>query len=141
MKFGNTVKNGKKIMNAIIPKFLLDLEDIIYLKDSGIKLEEGTQIIGKYKVPCYKFYNISETEVFDELDRDRLYEAKSDSEKLSYATRMFSILFLRLRQVNAMTDKNQKLLAACSLTAAVNSLASINLTYAKRFLPMLRSLS
>ena len=46
-------------MISIIPKFLLEVESVIDLKDKGIKIEEGNQIIGKYKVPCYKVYNLS----------------------------------------------------------------------------------
>ncbi len=128
-------------MISIIPKFLLEVESVIELKDKGIKIEEGNQIIGKYKVPCYKVYNLSETEVFDMLEKHSLLEATSDSEKSSYANRVMSIIFLRLRQVNAIQDKDQRLIASISLLSAVNSLALIDMNYAKRFLPLLRSIS
>ena len=128
--------------NAIIPKFLFDEEDIYYLQDRGIKISEGNQVVGKYKIPCYKFFNLNENEVFDELEGNSLNEADiTDSQKMSFANRSMSILFLKLRQVMNMQDKEQKIAATCSLIAAVNSLAVINLNYAKRFLPILRGLA
>lgn len=128
------------MITSIIPKFLLEKEDIIHLKDKGIQFQEGFQTIGKTKIPCYKFFNLSETDVFDELYIP-LNEATNDAVKISYANRVASILFLRIRQVAALTDKNQKLVASCSLLSAVNSLASLNISYAQRFLPLLRGLA
>ena len=125
-------------MNSIIPKFIFDEEDIIYLKDKGIQIQEGTQIIGKYKVPCYKFLNLDENEVFDEL-RNPLNES-TETENAGYANRVVSILFLRFRQVQQIKDHDQKVAAACALIGAVNSLASIHMRYAQRFLPLLRSI-
>jgi hypothetical protein len=128
------------MINAIIPKFLFEEEDIIHLKDKGIQIQEGNQIIGNYKIPCYKFFNLSENEVFDTLYKQSILEDTSESEKTGYATRIVSTLFLRFRQVATMQDKEQKIAAACSLIGAVNSLALINMNYAKRFLPLLRSI-
>lgn len=125
---------------AIIPKFLFEDEDIVTLADRGIKFEQGKQTIGTYKVPCYKFYNLTETEVFDELESNALLEDVSETQKNSYANRVMSILFLKIRQIANLQDKNQKLIASCSLIAAVNSLADLNINYAKRFLPMLRGM-
>ena len=127
-------------MNAIIPKFLIEEEDIIALKDKGISIQEGLQTVTNYKIPCYKFYNIDEISVFNELQGNKLYEATSESEKISFANRMASILFLRIRQAAQIKDKDTKVQAACSLCAAVNSLAEINMNYAKRFLPLIRGL-
>ena len=128
------------MINAVIPKFIFDEEDIIYLKDKGIQIQEGNVTIVKHKIPCYKFYNLSENEVFDELDSNKLYEATSESEKNNYASRVVSILFLKIRQVVNIKDKEQRTIAACSLLAAVNSLAAINVVYARRFLPLVRNL-
>ena len=130
------------MINAVIPKFILEVEDIITLKEKGIQIQEGTQVIGNYKVPCYKFLNISETEVFDELETHSLLEAADNraADLNGYANRMVSILFLKLRQVATMKDKDQKTAASCSLAAAVSSLATVNVGYAKRFLPLLRSI-
>lgn len=125
---------------AVIPKFLFENEDIITLKDKGIQLQEGIQTIGKYKVPCYKFLNLTETEVFDELETNSLLEAEDKTQINGYANRMVSILFLKLRQIATIKDNDQKVAASCSLAAAVNSLATLNIGYAKRFLPLLRSL-
>ena len=124
---------------AIIPKFLFEDEDIIYLKDKGIKLDEGLQKVGKIKVPCYRFYNITEMEVFDEM-RNPLHEGLDDSERNSYAQRVSSLLFIRIRQVMQIQDPTQKLIGACTLLDAVNSLANINIQYGKRFISLMRSI-
>lgn len=126
---------------AIIPKFLFEKEDIIYLKNKGIKLEEGLQRIGNTKVPCYRFYNITEMEVFDEM-RNPIHEGSSnlESERNSYAQRVSSILFIRIRQANQIKDIDQKVIAACALLDAVNSLALINIQYGKRFISLIRSI-
>jgi hypothetical protein len=130
------------MISAVIPKFLFEIEDIITLQDKGIQLQEGTQVIGNYKVPCYKFMNLSETEVFDELEKNSLLEADThrSAELNGYANRMVSILFLKLRQIATMKDKDQKTAASCALASAVSSLATVNVGYAKRFLPLLRSI-
>ena len=124
--------------NAIIPKFIFEDEDIIYLKEKGIKIDEGLQSIGKEKVPCYRFFNINEMEVFDEL-RNPLNE-DLESERNSYGQRIVSLLFLRFRQVMQIKDMDQKVNASISLISAVNSLALINIQYARRFISLLRSL-
>lgn len=124
--------------NAIIPKFLFEDEDIIYLRDKGIKLEEGLQKVGNTKVACYRFHNITEMEVFDEM-KSTLNES-TDSEKNSYAQRVSSLLFLRIRQVMQIQDANQKLVASIALLDAVNSLALINIQYGKRFISLMRSI-
>lgn len=128
------------MINSILPKFLFDEEDIIYLKDKGIQIQEGSQVISSYKIPCFKFYNLNECEVFDTLEHNRLYEANTESEIVSYATRVAAVLFLRIRQVASIKDKDQKIAAACSLLSAVNSLASLSTKYALRFIPLVRSL-
>ena len=128
------------MINSIIPKFLFNEEDIIYLKDNGIQIQEGNQIVNNYKIPCYKFFNLNETEVFDKLDSNKLYEDANDSQKTSYANRVSSTLFLRIRQAINIKDKDQKITASCALLAAVNTLANININYANRFLPLIRSM-
>lgn len=130
------------MINAIIPKFLFEDEEIITLKDKGIKIQEGNQILGKYKVPCYKFFNLSETEVFDEIYKESLCEAEGNTQSdiNSYANRVSSVLFLRIRQVSSIKDKETKIAAACSLLAAVNALASLSVRHANRFLPLVRGI-
>lgn len=128
------------MINSIIPSFLLSSEDIITLKDKGIRIQEGNQVIGKFKIACYKIFNLNENQVFDQLESNSLLEAESSTEAVSYASRVASILFLRIRQVSTMKDLDNKVIAATSLLSAVNSLASINLQYAKRFLPLVRGL-
>ena len=129
------------MINSVIPKFLFEEEDIIYLKDKGIQIQEGNQVINNYRIPCYKFYNLTETEVFDELASNHLYEANTESQINSYASRVVSILFLKIRQVAVLKDREQKIVAACSLLSAVNGLAQMNITYATRFLPLIRSMN
>ena len=123
---------------AIIPKFIFEDEDIIYLKDKGIKLDEGLLKVGNQKVPCYRFYNITEMEVFDEM-KNPLNES-IETENNSYAQRMVSLLFIRLRQIMQIKDFDQKVIAATTFITAINSLASLNIQYAKRFVSLARSI-
>ena len=125
--------------NAIIPKFLFDDEDVYSLQDKGIQVDEGTQTIGRYKVPCYRFINMNESEVFDELEGNALLEANAQDN--AFAGRASSILFLKLREAMQIKEKEQRIAAGCALLAAVNSLAAINTAYAKRFLPLVRTLN
>ena len=124
---------------AIIPKFFFESEDIITLRDKNIKFDEGNVKFGRTKVDCYRFYNLTETEVFDELDTTLLESAATDNR--TYAARAASIMFLRARQVASIKDHDTKLTAAISLIAAINSLATIDMTYARRLLPLARSIS
>lgn len=128
--------------NAILPKFLFTEEDVVALQDEGIQIQRGNQILNGIKVPCYKFFNMTETEVCDKLQRHPMSEATDAKQAQldSYAMRVSSVLFLRLRQASAMRDKNEKLQAGCSLLAAVNSLALISPSYANRFVNLVRSL-
>lgn len=128
------------MINAVLPKFLFEDEDIVYLTNKGIQIQSGKQTIGSYQIPCYKFYNLNETEVFEKLHSNSLLEATNNSEATNYATRIAAILFLRIRQVSAIKDKDTKVAAACSLLSSVNSLANINMNYAKRFIPLVRSI-
>lgn len=127
-------------ITSIIPKCLLETEDITTLKDMGIQLEEGSITLGRCKVNCIKVYNLTETQVFDKLDSHTLLEA-TDAQKNSYASRCMSIIFLKLRQVTTIKDKDLRCSAVCSLLAAVNSLASIDMKTANRFLPLLRGIN
>lgn len=132
----------QSMINAIIPKFLFEDEEIITLKDRGIKIQEGNQIIGKYKVPCYKFFNLSETEVFDELYKESFYEAEGNTQAdiSGYVNRISSVMFLRIRQASMIKDKETKIAAACSLLASVNALAALSVKHANRFVPLIRGI-
>lgn len=125
---------------SIIPKCLLETEDLTTLKDMGIQFEEGSIKMGTCKVNCIKVYNLTETQVFDKLDSHSLLEA-TDAQKNSYASRCMSIIFLKLRQVTSMKDKDLRCTAVCSLLAAVNSLAAIDMKTANRFLPLIRGIN
>lgn len=125
---------------SIIPRCLLEEEDIITLKDEGVSLEEGSITIGKCKVNCIKIYNLTETQVFDKLDAHCILES-TNSEKNSYASRCMSIIFLKIRQASAIKDPEVRCAAICSLLAAVNALAAIDIKIANRFLPLLRGIN
>lgn len=125
---------------SIIPKMLLETEDLVTLEDKGIQYEEGTQTIGRIKVPCYKFLNINETQVFDLLESRQLNESE-EQEKASFANRSSAVLFLQLRKVNMIKDPERKILAVTSLTASVMALASVSPRVAQRFLSLVRALS
>ena len=125
---------------SIIPKCLLEDESIITLKDMGVELEEGSITLGRCKVNCVKIYNLTETQVFDKLDSRSLLES-TQSERNSYASRCMSVIFLKLRQAQSIKDKDLRCSAVCSLLAAVNALAAIDMKTANRFLPLIRGIS
>ena len=90
-------------------------------------------------IPASKTPHITEMEVFDEM-RNPLHEGLDDNERNSYAQRVSSLLFIRIRQVMQIQDPTQKLIGACTLLDAVNSLANINIQYGKRFISLMRSI-
>lgn len=128
------------MLYSVIPTMLFETEDLVTLADKGIQYEEGTQNIGKVKVPCYKFMNITETQVFDLLESRQLNESE-EQEKASFANRASAVLFLQLRKVNMIKDPEKKVVAVTSLTASVMALAAINSRVAQRFLSLVRALS
>ena len=130
---------------SIIPKFLLEEEAPTELQDMGVKLEEGTVTLGNHKIDCIKVYNLTECQVFDKLESKSLLEhmnedKASDAEMKTYSSRNMSIIFMKLRQVANIQDKDVRQAAVCSLLAAVNSLAVIDPRTASRFLPLIRSI-
>lgn len=125
---------------SIIPKCLLENEAVTTLRDMGVRLEEGHVNIGKCKVNCIKVYDLTETQVFDKLDAHSLLEAV-DAEKNSYANRCMSVIFLKLRQVATIKDKDLRCSAVCSLLAAVNALAAVDIKTANRFIPLIRGIN
>lgn len=127
-------------VTALIPKCLLEDEGVTTLKDMGVHLEEGHVNIGKCRVNCVKVYNLTETQVFDKLDAHTLLEA-TDAEKNSYASRCMSVIFLKLRQAATIKDKDLRCTAVCSLLAAVNALAAVDLKTANRFIPLIRGIN
>lgn len=125
---------------SYIPKALLEDEEIVTLKDMGVKLEEGSITLGKCKVNCIKVYNLTETQVFDKLDSHVLLES-TDAQKTSYAQRCMSVIFLKLRSVVQIKDKDLRQAATCSLLAATNALAAVDIKVANRFLPLIRGIN
>ena len=124
---------------SYIPKCLLEEEAPTQLRDMGIKVEEGSITLGRCKVNCIKVYNLTETQVFDKLESKSLLEA-TDAEKNNYGSRCMSVIFMKLRQVQTIKDPEVRCAAICSLLAAVNSLAVIDMKTANRFLPLIRGL-
>ena len=137
---------GFGMINSIIPKFLLEDEALIELKDMGVEFEEGHVIVGKCKVNCIKVYNLNETQVFDKLEKKSILEASvsdkvSDAELRTYSSRNMAVIFSRIRQVANIKDNDLRCAAVCSILAAVNALASIDPRQAGRFLPMIRGIN
>lgn len=129
---------------SIIPKCILEEEALVELKDMGVKFDEGSITIGRCKVNCIKVYNLTETQVFDKLETKALLEARerpTDAEVKTYSSRNLAILFLKIRQVAQIKDKDLRCSAVCSLLAAVNSLATIDPRTATRFLPLIRGIN
>ena len=130
------------MITTVIPRFLIEEEALTELADMGIKFREGSVTIGKCKIGCVEFYNLTETQVFDKIESKALLENKaSDAELKTYSSRNLSIIFNQLRKVNNIKDKDLKCAAACSLLAAVNSLAVIDARQAQRFLPIIRGIN
>ena len=126
----------------MIPTCLLEDEALVDLKDAGVKFEEGSVILGGYKVNCIKVYHLTESQVFDKLESKALLETKAtDAELKTYSSRNLAILFTQLRKVQNIKDKDLKCAACCSLLAAVNSLAVIDPRQASRFLPIIRGIN
>ena len=124
---------------AIIPKMLFETEDIVALMDKGLQFESGDVTIGKTKVPCYRFHNLDEMEVFDIL-YTKMYESNDDQEKLAFANKATSLIFIQIRKVSAIKNPELKVCAVNSLSSAVMSLAAVNARIASRFLSLVRSL-
>ena len=126
---------------TIIPKFLLEEESIIELRDMGVKLDEGWVNLCKMKIPYKKVYNLTECQVFDKLETKALYEDKrNDAQLRSYVSRNLAILFLKVRQIAAIKDKDLRATGTCALLAAVNSLAQLDAASAARFLSLIRGI-
>lgn len=125
---------------SIIPKMLFETEDLITLSDKGIEYEEGTQTIGKIKVPCYKFYGLDEMQVFDALESHQLLESEAQ-ERFAFANRATAIIFLQIRKVSSIKTPETKVAAIAALTSSVMALGAVNARIGQRFLSLVRSLS
>lgn len=125
---------------AIIPKMLFETEDLVNLADSGIYFDDGDQAIGTVKVPCYRFYNIDEMQVFDKI-YTKLYETSNQQEKTAFANRATAVIFIQLRRVNSIKNPEAKIAAVAALTSSVMALGAIDPRVASRFLSLVRALS
>ena len=124
---------------SILPKFIFEDEDILILKTKGVQLEECKISLGSYLVNCYKFYNLNETQVFDKLESQLVESA--ETERINFGSRAMAVIFLELRNVNSIKDKETKIAATCGLLAAVNSLAAVSVQHAQRFLALIRGIN
>ena len=127
-------------VTTLIPKCILEDEDIVTLRDMGIEVQEGSVRLGGCKVNCIKVINLTETQVFDRLEARSLLEA-IDTESNSYVQRAATVVFMKLRQVATIQDRDQRCIATCSLLGAINSLAAIDPRTASRFLAILRGIN
>ena len=126
---------------SYIPRYLLEEEQVVALKDMGVKTEEVKYTCGNVKVNCLKVYNLTETQVWDKLDGMSLLESTDQAQKNSYAQRAVTVVFMQLRRVIQIKDKDLRAVGAASLLAAVNGLASIDVRVANRFLALVRGIS
>lgn len=127
-------------ITTIIPTCILEDEDIITLKDMGIQVQEGSVKLGKCKINCIKVLNLTESQIFDRLEAHSLLES-IETERNSYVQRAATVVFMKLRQVATIIDKDQRCVATCALLGAVNSLAVIDPRTASRFLAILRGIN
>ena len=124
---------------TVIPKILFESEDIATLKHKNIKFESGKITLKDVVIECYKFYNMTDEQVFDTIQNGQLLESV-ESENKNFATRMMSIMFLTARKIMQMKDPELKLAAGTSLISAVVGLAQMDHTYARRILPLIRTI-
>ena len=127
-------------VTTIIPTCILEDEDIVTLRDMGIELQEGFVRLGGCKINCIKVLNLTETQIFDRLDAHSLLES-TDTEVNSYVQRAATVVFMKLRQVATISDKDLRCAATCSLLASVNSLAAMDPRAGSRFLAILRGIN
>ena len=129
---------------AIIAKFLLETEDLVTLRDCGLKNEQTTIPIGRIKVPCYKFFNVNEAELFDILDKASLknitLNEAGETVNRNFANRAWSIIFSQIREANKIKEPNVKLQVICTLTSTSVSMASVDMNLASRMLQLIRNL-
>lgn len=125
---------------SIIPKFLFESEDITTLENMGVKFDEGNTVIGKYKVPSYKFYNLDENQVFDKLESNALNE-DLQTEKSNFANRMSALMFLKLRQAAQLKDPQVRVAATCGLLAAACAIGNMDPRIGQRFMSLIRSIN
>ena len=129
------------MQKTLIPTFLFEIEDLTTLKEKGAVYKVGTTKIGKNVVNCVLFENLTIDDVFNKLEEDNLFESAGIGvDSKSYASRMMAIMFLRVRELMMIKDKDLRTVGACSLIAANNSLFAVEPAYARRILPILRSL-
>ena len=130
---------------SIIPTCLLEEESLTVLTDMGVRFDEGSVVVGGHKVSCIRVYNLTESQVFDKLERKSILESTSnkpsEAELRTYSSRNLAIIFTQLRKVTNIKDKDMRCAACCSLLAAVNSLAVIDPRQAQRFLPIIRGIN
>ena len=94
----------------------------------GIKTEDVKYTCGNTKINCLKVYNLTETQVWDKLDTMSLLET-TDQDKIqknSYAQRAITVVFMQLRKITTIKDKDLRAVGAASLLAAINGLASLD---------------
>lgn len=126
---------------SYIPTYLLEDEQIIALNDMGIKTEHVKYSCGNTKVNCLKVYNLTETQVWDKLDGMSLLESTDVQQKNSYAQRAITVIFMQLRRITQIKDKDLRAVGAASLLAGINSIANIDPKVANRFLALVRAIS
>ena len=128
---------------SYIPRYVLEEEQIVALKDMGIKTEDVKYTCGNTKINCLKVYNLTETQVWDKLDTMSLLET-TDQDKIqknSYAQRAITVVFMQLRKITTIKDKDLRAVGAAWLLAAINGLASLDVKVANRFLALVRGIS
>lgn len=129
---------------ATIAKFLLEQEDIVTLKDWGLKFDEKTIPIGRTKVPSYIFYNVTESEIFDYLDSASVYKftlsEAGDTLQKTFVSRAWSVIFTQINRVNKLPNDGSRVAAVCSLLATCVSMADLDTNLASRMLQLIRNL-
>jgi hypothetical protein len=96
-------------------------------------------VIGEAKVGCYAT-SLEIDALFDKLESDCLWEIADENNRRTFASRIMAIMFLRVREVAQIKDKDIRQAAMCGLIAANAALYNIDPAYARRMLPLMRSI-
>ena len=127
-----------------IATFLFEKEDVVKLREAGLRFDKKMIPIGHTKVPCFIFYNVDENAVFDKLEEANLSKIclAEAGETLSrtFVSRAWSVIFTQINKVNKLPNDASKVAAICGLLATSFSMANLDTNLANRILQLIRNL-
>lgn len=139
----------KKIspLKRIVPQYLFsEVEKSVIC--NNINFKKTSVIVGGKVVPCLEFEDDA-FNVLDDIESYCLFEAsnKPTAEERGFATRVSTVAFQSIRELgyvngNSLIDlgKSLKVIARVVALAVVVGLGNIDMVYARRLLPLIRSI-